>query len=149
MFLIVVTKTGSDHKRPQTITNHHKSPTNNHKTPPTTTNHQEATTNDHRRLQNTNIRLQTTNKRTLTTSKRRQIATPAHQIKCLTFRFFFLHQVIYKEHSNFGKHSLQCQISAGVGRWMFRVVGRGPTKVSSINKRGVVIKGGSNKNILI
>ena len=31
----------------------------------------------------------------------------------------------------------------------FRIVGRGPTKVPSINSGKVLIKGGSHKNILI
>ena len=40
-------------------------------------------------------------------------------------------------------------VCGGGGGGGVRIVGRGPTKVSSINKRGVLIKGGSDKNILI
>ena len=42
-----------------------------------------------------------------------------------------------------------CVCVVVVGGGGVRIVGRGPTKVSSINKRGVLIKGGSDKNILI
>ena len=67
IFCFVVTKTGNDHKPPQTATNNHKLPVSDHKLP-----------------QTTNIRLQTSNKRTLATSKRPQTATPAHRAKNVT-----------------------------------------------------------------
>ena len=122
----VVIKTGNDHKVPQT-TSKRPQPT----TKPTS-----------KRPQTTNKRLQTTNKRTLTTIKRSETATHTHQTKNLTFRFFFPHPLITRNTRILKKHAL-CQyvyvcvyvcvcVCGGV-----RIVGRGPTKVSSINKRGV------------
>ena len=122
VLVYVVTKTGNDHKRPQTTrkqpqtttndqqttTNNHKRPANDHKQPQTTNN----------QLQTTNKRLQTTNKRTLTTSKRPQTATRAHQTKNLTFRFFFPHPVITRNIpilKNILFTSSQCKISGGGG----------------------------------
>ena len=47
--VVVITKTGNNHKQPQTITNHQQTTTNHHLTTTnhqqTTTNHQQATTN--------------------------------------------------------------------------------------------------------
>ena len=115
-FDFVVTKTGNDHKRPQTTS----------KRPQTTTNHQQTTTN----YQQT-----TTNDHPCTLNQKSDVS------------FLFPTPVNNKEHTNFEKHTLQWQISGGRGP--NRIVGLGPTKVSSINERGVLIKRGPDKNILI
>ena len=83
----IVTKTGNNHKWPQTMTNDHKPPANDHKWPKTTSN-------NHKHPQTANKRLQTTNKWTLITRKQPQTATPAHQIKHLTLSFFFPYPLI-------------------------------------------------------
>ena len=106
---------------------------------------QATTINDHKPPANDHKRSQTTNKPPLTTSKQPQTTIPAHQTKNLTFRFFFPHPLITRNTPIF--KNIQWQISEGRGA--NRIVGLGPTKVSSINERGVLIKRGPNKNILI
>ena len=98
-------------------------PGNNHKWPQATNNWLQTSTN-HQQV--TKIYQQTTtNGHTCTSNWKSDIL------------FLLPAPDNYKEHSDFEKHTLQCQIS-GWGVW---IVGWDLTKVSSINKWGVLIKG--------
>ena len=116
----VVTKTGNNQKPPQATTNYKKTTTSNHKRPQTTSNQPKTTTNH----QHTTTNYQQTNTNYQQTTKNWKsnvlflLPTPDN----------------YKDHPDFEKHSLQCQISVYlVGEGGFQLVGPGPTKVSSIN----------------
>ena len=91
----VVTKTGNNHKppqttnkRPQTITNHLQTTTNDNKPPQTTSNRPQMTTNN-KKMATNNHQTEINYLLHICTS-----STPAHQTKNLTFCFFFLHPVI-------------------------------------------------------
>ena len=101
-FIFVVTKTGINHKRPQTtskpLAKNHKQPQTASKRSQTTANHQQPTRKDHKSPENdhkppktTSKWLQTFNNWILTTRKWPQTATRTHRTKNLTFHFFFLH----------------------------------------------------------
>ena len=83
----IITKTGNDHKQPQTtskrpqITTNHQQTTTTHRKP--TSKRPQTTTNGFKSLANDYKLLQTS-----------KTATPVYQTKHLTFRFIFSHLVI-------------------------------------------------------
>ena len=88
-FLVVVTKTGNDHKRPETTS---KQPQTTSKPPQTNTNHKKMTTNYQQT--NTNDQQKTTNDHHCTSNQKSDVLfllpTPGN----------------YKEHLDFEKHTL-------------------------------------------
>ena len=121
------------------MTTNHQQNTTNHQY--TATNHQQTTTNDQQTTtdnQQMNTRYQQTN----------TIGHSGTSNQKSDFSLLLPAPSNYKQHPDFEKHTLQCHISGegGGGRGSEEL--SGVRQVSSINKRGVLIKLGSNKNIL-